>query len=69
MEMKRKSHETKKQKNKGHVVNRERRQKGKKCKGLFEGMDGNNGERKKSKVQPESQCITMEADIQPRRAQ
>ena len=31
------------------MVNRERRQKEKKCRGLFEGMDGNNGERKKSK--------------------
>ena len=30
------------------MVNQERRQKGKKCRGLFEGTDGNNGERKKN---------------------
>ena len=48
------------------MVNRERTQKGKKSRGLFEGTDGNNGERKKkSKVQPESQCPTVEVDIQP----
>ena len=31
------------------MVNQERRQKGKKCRGLFEGTDGNNGGRKKIK--------------------
>ena len=42
---------------------------GKKRRGLIEGMDGNNGERKKIKGLPESQCTTVEADIQPCQAQ